>query len=65
MNEVKRFIEVLGVAPNKIVFFSDVPAELVAAREKGLRVVHVKREGTESWSDVPEVESFQDVSLDT
>lgn len=59
----EQIIEVLGLAPNKIVFFSDVPAELVAAREKGLRVVHVKREGTASWSDVPEVESFHEISF--
>jgi len=59
----EKIIDVLGLAPNKIVFFSDVPAELVAARQKGLRVVHVKREGTESWSDVPEVESFQEISF--
>ncbi|MEQ9667210.1 acireductone synthase [Coleofasciculus sp. G2-EDA-02] len=59
----EQISDVLGLAPNKIVFFSDVPAELVAAREKGLRVVHVKREGTESWSDVPEVESFQEISI--
>lgn len=59
----EKIIENLGLAPNKIVFFSDVPAELVAAREKGLQVVHIKREGTASWSDVPEVESFQEISF--
>jgi enolase-phosphatase E1 len=59
----EKIIDSLGLAPNKIAFFSDVPAELVAARQKGLRVVHVKREGTESWSDVPEVESFQEISF--
>ena len=59
----EKIIDSLELAPNQIVFFSDVPAELVAARQKGLRVIHVKREGTESWSDVPEVESFQEVSF--
>ncbi|MEQ8999402.1 MAG: acireductone synthase [Coleofasciculus sp. B1-GNL1-01] len=59
----EKIIDSLELAPNQIVFFSDVPAELVAARQKGLQVIHVKREGTESWSDVPEVESFQEVSF--
>lgn len=59
----EKIIDSLGLAPNKIVFFSDVPAELVAARQKGLRVIHVKREGSESWSDVPEIESFQEISF--
>ncbi len=58
-----KIVENLGIYPSEIVFFSDVPAELVASRETWLQVLHFKRPGTESWSTVPEVESLQDISI--
>ncbi|MEA5470305.1 acireductone synthase [Spirulina sp. 06S082] len=59
----QKIVKILGFSAAEIVFFSDVPAELEAAREIGLQVIHVKRSGTESWCEVPEVESFQEVFI--
>ncbi|MGK7925314.1 MAG: acireductone synthase [Spirulina sp.] len=59
----QKIVEVLGIPASKIVFFSDVPAELTAARAIGLQGVHVRRSGTASWSDVPEIESFHEVLI--
>lgn len=59
----EKIIQALGLSASEIVFLSDVPAELMAAGEKGLQVVHVKREGTECWSDGAEIESFEEIVM--
>ncbi|WEK52149.1 MAG: acireductone synthase [Candidatus Kaistia colombiensis] len=53
----------IGVAPEKLLFFSDNPRELVAATAAGLPVVHVLREDTPSDARFPEIRSFEEVEL--
>jgi 2,3-diketo-5-methylthio-1-phosphopentane phosphatase len=48
----------LGAAPKDILFFSDVPAELDAAKAAGWNTVHVVRPGTESGGSHPESASL-------
>ena len=54
-----------GVAPERLLFFSDNPRELTAAAAAGLPVVHVVRaeEGTASDPRFPEIASFDAVEL--
>jgi enolase-phosphatase E1 len=59
--------EVLGASPARIVFFSDVPAELDAAREAGWQTVGLARPG-EPFGDADfgthrTIASFDEVSL--
>jgi enolase-phosphatase E1 len=54
----------IGVAPEKLLFFSDNPRELVAATAAGLPVVHVLREDVPSDPRYPEITSFEAVQLD-
>jgi len=60
-----RIAAAIGVAPERLLFFSDNPRELVAAAAAGLPVVHVVRaeEGTASDPRFPEIASFAEVEL--
>lgn len=55
----------IGVKPDRLLFFSDNPRELVAATAAGLAVVHVVRaeEGTAPDPRFPEIASFAEVEL--
>lgn len=58
-----RIAEALGTAPADILFLSDNPRELEAAKTAGLAVIHVLREGTARDERFASVESLDDVSL--
>lgn len=57
----------IGEDPSSIVFFSDLVAELDAAREAGWQTVGVRREGDEYYEagvgDHQEIESFAEVEI--
>ncbi|MFT4232802.1 MAG: acireductone synthase [Leucobacter sp.] len=59
--------ERIGEEPGRIVFFSDLVAELDAAREAGWRTVGVRREGDQHYDagvdGHPEIESFAEVVI--
>jgi enolase-phosphatase E1 len=48
-----------NLSPSDIHFFSDIPQELVAAQEAGMRVTHILREGTEK-SEFNAIKSFDE-----
>lgn len=48
------------LAPNEILFFSDIPEELEAAQKAGLKVTHVLRDGTLP-SQFPSVYNFENI----
>ncbi len=58
----------LGRAPGELLFLSDLPAELHAARAAGWQVVGVRREGEPNagadFGDLPVVTSFDQVEVD-
>ena len=51
----------IGVAPEAILFLSDVEAELDAARAAGLRTTLLDRDGAIGASDHPRVTTFDDI----
>ncbi|SOD99040.1 acireductone synthase [Blastococcus haudaquaticus] len=59
----------LGRAPGELLFLSDLPAELHAAREAGWQVVGVRRAGEPNagadFGDLPIIESFDGVEVDS
>ena len=54
----------LNLAPEKILFLSDVPAELEAATEAGFNVIQVVRPGTPASEKFDIVHSFQDIAFE-
>jgi len=67
----RRIADSIGVAPDEILFLSDIVQELDAAREAGLRTVLVDRRGHhpqprrgDPANRHPRVESFADIALD-
>ncbi|HEX7872884.1 MAG TPA: acireductone synthase [Sphingobium sp.] len=52
----------LGLDPADILFLSDTPEELAAAREAGLAVTLLAREGVLATSDYPVATSFADIA---
>lgn len=61
-----RIAEVIGAAPQDILFLSDTGAELVAARHAGMQVIGLGRDGIlpQGAEDVRVVGSFADIALD-
>lgn len=54
----RRIAETLEQPPDDILFLSDIPAELEAAREAGMAVVQLVREGTEPAQAFPQAKDF-------
>jgi enolase-phosphatase E1 len=58
----------LGRAPGELLFLSDLPAELHAAREAGWQVVGVRRDGEPNaeadFGDLRVVASFDELEVD-
>jgi enolase-phosphatase E1 len=58
----------LGRAPGELLFLSDLPAELHAAREAGWQVVGVRRAGEPNaeadFADLPVISSFAELDVD-
>ncbi len=59
----RKIATAIKQAPGAILFLSDNPKELEAAREAGLRVVHVVREKTVLDERFPIVHSFDEIAL--
>jgi enolase-phosphatase E1 len=49
-----------ALPPSDIHFFSDIPEELMAAQEAGMKVTHLLREGTKK-SEFPGIKSFDEI----
>ncbi len=58
-----RIAEGIGSLPSRIVFFSDNPNELEAARRAGLQVVHVIKEDTPPTAGFPQISKFNQVDI--
>jgi enolase-phosphatase E1 len=63
-NSYLRIAEALGTAPADILFLSDSPRELEAAKGAGFVVLHVIREGTGADARFASVQSLDAISLD-
>ena len=61
-----RIVKRIGLPHSEVVFFSDVHAELDAALEAGLQVVHVARpeDGVRPSSTHPAVDSFDGIDIE-
>lgn len=55
--------DALETAAARILFLSDVPAELDAAKASGLQTVHVVRPGTQPGTGHPSITSFDELDL--
>ena len=58
-----RITEKIGARPGRIVFFSDIPKELEAARAAGFQTVHVAKDSTPRDASFPEISDFSEVDL--
>lgn len=58
----RAIAEAIGVPTGEILFLSDVPDELAAARVAGLDVLLVTRDGTVGESPFPAVASFDEIA---
>ena len=58
-----RITEELDTDPEKILFLSDVPDELAAAKAAGLAVLHIRRQGTPEAPNYPSAANFSEVDL--
>ena len=58
-----KIAEAIGVAPERLLFFSDNPRELVAATAAGVPNIHVLREDTPPDTRFAEIRSFEEVEL--
>lgn len=58
----RKIAEEVKLPPGEIIFFSDIPQELDAARAAGMQVMHLVRQGTEP-SDFPGVKNFSEVQV--
>lgn len=58
-----RLATEIGIAPSRLVFFSDNPAELEAAREAGFQVVHVIKDDAAPAPAFPEIGDFGEVEV--
>ena len=59
----RRILARIGYQPSEVLFLSDNPRELVAAREAGIGVIHVIREDTKPDPRFPIVHSFDEISF--
>lgn len=58
-----RIASELALAPSDILFLSDVPAELDAAREAGMKTTHLIRPGTAPGQGHPSAKTFDEVTI--
>ena len=65
----RKIAEAVGEDPSRILFLSDLVAELDAAREAGWKTIGVRREGDQYFDagvgTHPEIDSFTQVRLDS
>jgi enolase-phosphatase E1 len=60
----RRIQESIGLAPGTILFLSDIPAELNAARAAGMQTTRLVRETATPPSSHPTVRDFAEIRLD-
>jgi enolase-phosphatase E1 len=60
----RRILALIGRQPNEVLFLSDNPRELVAAREAGVGVIQVIREDTRPDPRFPVVYGFDEIAFD-
>lgn len=58
-----KILAELGIVPSEVLFLSDVPAELDAAKRAGIQAHHIVREGTPKVMDYPSIPSFDQVPV--
>jgi enolase-phosphatase E1 len=63
-NSYQKIAETLGISPQELLFLSDHPGELAAAREAGWRVCAVQRPGTPDFGpNFPTVRDFSSLAI--
>lgn len=58
----QKIARTLGMEASTILFLSDIPDEIKAARKADLQAIHVVRPGTENWED-DSIKSFSDLLI--
>jgi len=53
----------IGLNSNEILFISDIPEELMAARDAGLKAIHILRPGTSKHPEFSSIVKFSDLKL--
>jgi enolase-phosphatase E1 len=59
----RRILAQIGYQPSEVLFLSDNPRELFAAREAGIAVIHVIREDTKPDQRFPSIHGFDEISF--
>ena len=66
-NSYLRIAKEIGVNPNEIVFLSDSLEEVIAAKEGGMNVIKVSREGETEWiknlSGIKQIRNFNELDI--
>ncbi len=57
----KKIITDLKMDPSDVVFLSDIPEELIAAKSSGLKVIHVTRNGTKTHPEFKNIRDFTEL----
>ncbi len=63
VNSYRTIAKKLNLAASEIVFLSDIVEELDAAREAGLKTIHVVRPGTPAQDRHPQVQTFNEILI--
>ena len=58
-----RIAEKIGLKPEEVLFISDNPEELRAAKEAGFKVIQSVREGIEPSEEFIKIKSFEEIEL--
>lgn len=59
----RNIIEVIACPAPEILFLSDIVEELAAAKQAGMQVLQVVREGQAAWSGCAQAADFSDIDL--
>jgi len=57
----EKIAQKIGLPPSEVLFVSDNPEELRAAKEAGMKVVQSVREGVEPSPEFPQIRSFEEI----
>ncbi len=59
----KNIVQEIGFINNEILFVSDIPEELMAAKDSGLKTLHILRPGTLKHPDFKSIELFSELTF--
>lgn len=59
----RRILKNINLKPEEVVFISDNPEELKAAKEAGIKVFQAVREGVEPSSEFEQIRSFEELKI--